>query len=756
MRLSGDQVAALAVRGGGVLLGGFVVFALGGWGSERLRTLVVDGAYVPMSVLILLLALRVVVRGGLEPAARRAWTILTAAFLCRVVAHVSWFVEDGVLGDPPFPSVADYFFLLFVPLMLAGLLLLPAVRRSRAERVKLALDSFIVLVGAAVVLWYLALGPILVSHGAGVAEVLYTAALPAGDLLLVLALAMLLLRRVTTADPTVRLLAGAVALFVVGDVAYGYVQLHTGFAAGMWIDPVWLTGDYLLALAAHRRFRTRGPVAAPAGRTGVNWLPYGAIALAYGTLGWLARGQGIYPLGGMILGAVLLTALVVARQMYALRENQILAVSDPLTGLANRTLVNRRLAEVTAQPPRDGRCTAVLLIDLDRFKPINDMYGHEAGDAVLNAVAVALRAVIRAGDTAGRLGGDEFAVVLTQLPGPSAAERIAQRLVDALRTPVILGDRVLAVEASIGVALHSPGDPAGDGDELLRRADTAMYTAKRSGRGRYQVYTPELDSRARDAALRRAVEAGELVLHYQPIVDLATGHVIAVEALVRWNHPVRGLLMPGAFVDLAEETGAVVPMGEWVLREACGQVAAWHAGVPGAEHLKVSVNLSPQQVVRADLVDVISGILGETGLSPAHLVLEITEGGVLEPDDLTVARLEALRDLGIRIAVDDFGTGYSALSYLRRLPVDTLKIDRSFVTGIERDPDARSVAEAVVRLGMAFHMAVVAEGIETAEQARELADMGCGLGQGYHFHRPLVADAVPAALATPSSVRGTG
>ncbi|MFI5930855.1 putative bifunctional diguanylate cyclase/phosphodiesterase [Actinoplanes sp. NPDC051494] len=743
-REGADRLAGAAVAGSTVLVAAFLVFHLGGWGDDDLRVFVTDAVYVPVSVVFTLLSVRTVRRRGLDPRTRRAWQFIAAAFLCQLAGHTSWFVEDAILHSLTYPAFADYCFLAFVPFMLTGLLLLAGVRRTRADAVKLALDALTVGASTFMVLWYLVLGPIIVARDATISGIAYSAALPVGDLLLVLALAMLLLRRSVTV--AVRLLAGAVGLFVVADTSYAYLQLHDGFVGGMWPDLLWLAGCQLLVLAAHRGYHEGG--AGPGGdrpaRSRAGWLPYGAIALAYALLGVLARAEGIYPLGGMIIGAILLTSIVVARQMYALRENRELAVTDGLTGLANRTLVAERLAGLTRQPLRPGRHAAVLLIDLDRFKPINDGYGHEAGDAVLCAVATALRSVIRSGDTAGRLGGDEFAVILQNLPDRAVAERIAQRLVDALRTPVIFGAHLLGVEASIGVAIRDE-DTAG-GEALLQHADTAMYAAKRSGRGRYQLYTPDLDLRARDAELRRAIAGDELVLHYQPIVDLAHGGIVGVEALVRWRHPARGLLLPGAFIDLAEETGAVVPLGEWVLREACRQGAEWRSALPAAEGLRLSVNLSPKQVVLPALVEIIRGILDETGFPPDRLVLELTEGVILEPDAPTVARLEALRDLGIRIAVDDFGTGYSALSYLRRLPVDILKIDRSFVTGIAGDVEARTVAEAVVRLGMAFRMSVVAEGIETAGEARMLAGMGCGFGQGYHFHRPLEAAVATGVL----------
>ena len=746
--MTGGKAADAAVASCGLLMLAFLVFFLGGWGDGAFRGAVGDSVNIPVAALFAALAVGVVRHRGLDRRSRRAWSFIAAAYVCRLVAQVSWLIEIDVLHSTRYPTFADYWFLAFIPFLLAGLVLLPGAPRTRAMRVKLALDALIVGASAYMVLWYVVLGPIVVDETATLSGIVFAAALPVGDLLLILALATLLMRRPAATEPGVRLLAGAAGTFVVADTYYGWSQLHAGFTGGHWADLFYLTGCYLLVLGTHRRYRAVTAATAPRRpqASAVNWLPYGAIALGYGLLAYIAHDLGVYPLGGMIIGAILLTSLVVARQMYALRENRQLAVADPLTGLANRALVGERLTRMTTRAARADRHGAVLLIDLDHFKPINDLYGHEAGDAVLRAVAAALRAVVRAGDTAGRLGGDEFAVIMPNLPSRETAEGVAQRLVEALRTPVIFGEHLLSVGASVGLAIRD--DEPADAEQLLQQADTAMYAAKRAGRGRYQIYTPEMDLRARDAELRQAVEDGQLVVHYQPAVDLATENIVAVEALVRWRHPTRGLLPPGAFIAIAEETGAVVPIGAWVLREACRQVASWRRDVPGAEDLRLSVNLSPNQVTQPDLVDVLRDILAETGFPARRLVLELTEGVILQPEPEVVRRLEQVRELGVRIAVDDFGTGYSALSYLRLLPVDILKIDRSFVTGIAEDTEACTVAEAVIRLGMAFRMLVVAEGIETAEQAQVLLDLGCEFGQGFHFHRPLEAAGAAAALRT--------
>jgi diguanylate cyclase len=731
------RAAAACVLACAVLLVVQQAWYFGQWGGDEVSTLVTDASYVPQAVAFTVLAARVALSKRQEPRTRRAWRVITFAFACQLTAHCAWFIQAHVLHYTGYPSTADYCVLLFSLFMFAGLLMLPGQHRRRRDRQKLALDALIVGAGGFIAIWYLLLGPILHAPGMAGWERTFTAALPIGDLLLVLAMSTAMLRRHQPEVPApVRLLAGSIALTATADVSYSWIQLNGGFTGGSWPDLLWLAGCFLLVVAADQQYRRpRHPAPRRGDSNAVFILPYVASIAAYLLLAAQASHLPINPYGGMILGSAVLTLLVMARQMHALRDNRDMAVTDGLTGLANRTLVTERLEQLTNQPVRAGRHTAILLVDLDRFKPINDTFGHEAGDAVLTATADAMRAVIRDGDLAGRLGGDEFAILLRNLPSRETAGAAATRLLEALRTPVIFGDQVLMVEASIGVAVHD--DPDTSGDALLQQADTALYAAKRAGRGRFEYYSDVMDTKAREAELRRAISNDEMVVYFQPAVALATGELRAVEALVRWNHPARGLLSPAAFIDLAEETGAVVPLGAWVLRAACQEAADWRAAIPGADPLRLTVNLSPKQVAQADLVQTVESILADTGFPPDRLTLEITESVILHPDSLTISRLEALRDLGIKLAVDDFGTGYSALSYLRRLPVTVLKIDRSFVTGIADDPEARSVCEAVVHLGGAFRMNVVAEGIETADQAAALIDMGCTVGQGFYFHRPL-------------------
>jgi diguanylate cyclase (GGDEF)-like protein len=431
------------------------------------------------------------------------------------------------------------------------------------------------------------------------------------------------------------------------------------------------------------------------------------------------------------------------------------ALHDGLTGLANRVLFRDRVIHALEKSRgRDGRAFGILFIDLDDFKVLNDTLGHARGDDVLVAAAARVGASLRPSDTAARLGGDEFAVLLDDVGDEETALSIAIRLADALREPLDLGDASPRIAASIGVAL------SGTPDDLLRNADVAMYAAKSSSRGRAELFRSALraEAAARSdlaALLRGAEQRGELRLDYQPIVELAGGAVVGLEALVRWQMPDRPLMMPGQFIDLAEETGDIVPMGRWILREACRQTREWQVRLE-LPRLEVSVNLSARQFQEHDLVESVRSILQETGLPAQSLTLEITESGLMQRTSGTIGRLTELRALGLHLAIDDFGTGYSSLSYLERFPVDILKIDRSFIASISPAGERPAIARAIVDLGRTLNLKVVAEGIEQLDQAEWLVSLGCPLGQGYLFSRPMGVDATEAFLAADATRRVRG
>ena len=413
------------------------------------------------------------------------------------------------------------------------------------------------------------------------------------------------------------------------------------------------------------------------------------------------------------------------------------AYHDSLTALPNRALFTQSVAEAL-EASSEGT-PAVLFLDLDDFKTINDSLGHHAGDELLIAVAGRVRSVVRSEDLPARLGGDEFAV-LTRDGNQTNAELIAGRLVAALEAPFLIAGREMRVHASVGIAYGTPGVTSAD--ELLRNADVAMYNAKHAGKARHASYQPEMHARVRHrqelvSALTLAAERDEIGVHYQPIVDLATGDMVAVEALARWDHPAHGLLQPGKFIPVAEETGLMVQIGRNVLREACSRVASWRRTFPGMENLRVNVNLAPSEITGTQLVENVVAILEQTGLPAEMLVLEITESGVMEHPVEALATMKELRALGISLALDDFGTGHSSLAHLREFPIDTLKIAREFVVGLPDSPVDTAFFETIVRLGRSLGHDVVAEGIECAEQAAAVARLGCGLAQGYHFGHPL-------------------
>jgi diguanylate cyclase (GGDEF)-like protein/PAS domain S-box-containing protein len=426
-------------------------------------------------------------------------------------------------------------------------------------------------------------------------------------------------------------------------------------------------------------------------------------------------------------------------------EEQLLhdAFHDALTGLPNRALFMDHVKMAIQRSRRSGdRLFAALFLDLDRFKIINDSLGHMVGDQLLVGIAHRLEACLRPGDTVARLGGDEFTILLEDLASTEDAIDVARRVQEAVTQPFNIGGHEVFTTASIGIALSNTGYERAE--DLLRDADTAMYRAKMEGKKRHVVFDKAMHDRAMELLqletdLRRAITRKEFFLNYQPIVCLETGRVSSLEALVRWRHPERGIVGPGDFIPVAEETGLILPLGQWVLNEACRQMREWQRQGVADESVTVSVNLSGRQFSQPDLIEQISLALRESGLKSANLKLEITESMVMENFDTATDMLTQLRILGVQLAIDDFGTGYSSLSYLHRFPIDTLKIDRSFVTQMTDNSENAEIVRTIVTLARSLDMAVVAEGVETVDQLRQLGELGCDYGQGYLFSRPIGA-----------------
>ena len=418
------------------------------------------------------------------------------------------------------------------------------------------------------------------------------------------------------------------------------------------------------------------------------------------------------------------------------------------TELANRSLFANRLEHALARQARDGGAIGVIVLDLDGFKTVNDSLGHSVGDELLSAVGERLLGAVRPGDTVARLGGDEFAILLEDEPTIDQVAQHAARIVDGLALPFELAGKSLVVTASAGVTLNRPGDGP---DELIRNADMAMYLAKQDGKACVRRYEPSLHHAALDrleleADLRRALDRDELVVHYQPTVQVTDRAIVGFEALVRWQHPRRGLLAPMEFIPLAEETGLITDIGRWVLEAACEQTRRWQQRHD--RELTIAVNVSARQLRDTGLIDDVRNALAQAGLAPQCLTLEITESVLMDNSDAAIARLHELKALGIRLAIDDFGTGYSSLNYLRALPVDIVKIDKVFIDGVASDTEARGLIRAILSMAETLDLQAVAEGVESLDQALRLEQLGSSLVQGYYYAQPLSVPAADAVLAT--------
>jgi diguanylate cyclase (GGDEF)-like protein len=487
-------------------------------------------------------------------------------------------------------------------------------------------------------------------------------------------------------------------------------------------------------------------------------VPWGGIIIVtLLVIGSVARGvtTGDYP--------ALLTLVVVAIISYmfarsldrAYRRSRHDALHDSLTGLPNRALFLDRLRQCIERKDREKRLDAVLFMDLDSFKVINDSLGHKAGDELLIEVARRLESCLRSRDTAARLGGDEFTVLLEEIDDPGDAVRVAQRIANGLRAPFVLGEHEVFMTTSIGIAMNATAEALPD--DVMRDADVAMYEAKSEGKARFKVFNEDMYEKALrrlelENELRRAIEGGELRVHYQPKIFLENGSIVGMEALVRWEHPQRGLVPPNEFIPLAEETDLIHPLGKRVLEEACERAREWQILYPHVSDLVMSVNISAKQFQNPDLVGDLARILRASGLAPQHLQLEITESVVTEDMSLATRVMRKLKELGVQLAIDDFGKGYSSLTSLKQFPLDDLKIDRSFVEDVGKSAQDAAIAKLVIDLAHVVGMHAVGEGVETSEQLSQLQNMGCDVVQGYYFYRPLTPDGATELLARGSSV----
>ncbi len=866
--------------------------------SEETRGWIGDVAFVPMGLLVTVLALKAATSQHLSMELRRAWAWLAVAYLAFWLGDMIfvWYAQIAI--EAPFPSLADAAYLAYYPLLLLGLLSFPRVIGSRTEQVRFWLDAATIALGGGMVVWYFVLGPIATGAGGAaddLASIVLSVAYPVGDLVLLLGIGVILTRSPQQLPRhTISLLLIGLLISLAADVAYGGQNLDGSYVSGGWVDGLYMLAWGLLGASAYFASSGGRPIAEgrraalPADR--VPLIPYLAVALGYGMLLAAVRDTWTTTVQGLVLGAGCLTAFVVGRQVIAVRENLRLAAErearrsearfrslvqnasdmivvldrkgavryetpsvervlgyrldelqgselaelihpddaalagqlfsesvatskanttrevrlvrsdgtwlfveasftnllddpdidgivvtirnvddrkrlevklahqafhDALTGLGNRVLFSEQVERAMNDAMNGGGPVAVLFLDLDNFKTVNDSLGHDAGDVVLGEIARRIRASVRAADLPARLGGDEFAILLEWPSSEAAAAGVSDRILTALREPYALDGVEMALDASIGIAISADGSEGRD--DLLRNADVAMYAAKTAGKGCYTVFVPGMQAPVRErldtaAALRRALDNAEFEIYYQPLIELSTRRAVGAEALLRWHRPGNGLVAPVEFIPIAEETGLIVPIGAWVIDEACRVAAGWPISRTSGSAPSISVNLSARQLQDAPLVEHVSAALSRTGLAPHRLVLEVTESLVMQDPEQTITRLQGLKALGVRLAIDDFGTGYSSLSYLRTLPVDEVKIDRSFVADLDRAAGS-ALVRGIVELGHSLGLEIVAEGIENAEQAETLERFGCELAQGFHFARPLPIDAIGPVLTAASRGR---
>lgn len=732
------------------------------------RVLVGDAFFYPVGFAAIITSLGAARRCADRPRLRWAWRLVALASISYLAGDVAQTFYE-LSGSKPYPSVGDAFYLLFYPLMLWGLLLFATGRRNPAERLRLMLDLAVVAIGGAVVVIYVVLGPTVIQSGSDVLQTAFSIAYPVGDMVLLVGLASVLLRRTTpSSSRALQFMAVGLLFYLAGDLVYGYVTLHSTYQGGDPLDSLWMIAVAVFAVAGAAQTaldhdaevtveqRPRRATAAPAI----------AVAVGFGLLVFSQRHDRLVPDLTLVIAAVLLALLVSVRQFLAQRDllqsqgrlsHQ--SLHDALTGLPNRALVIDRAEQMLSRARRSRTPVAALYVDIDGFKHVNDSFGHAAGDELLRVVSARLLGIVREAETVGRLGGDEFVVLLEGSTLDAGPELVAERICEVLAQPLeLIGTkgRTLSVTASIGIALGQRESV----DDLFRDADFALYEAKRRGKNRWELFESSMQTAAQDRLeleidLREALDANQFFLLYQPTFNLQSETMTGIEALIRWRHPVRGIIAPDVFIPLAEASGLIVPIGRWVLQTACRQAAAWHRA---ERSLTMAINVSGRQLDDENLVRDVAHALTSSGLDATTVTLEITETTLMRDAEAAARKLRALKTLGVRIAVDDFGTGYSSLAYLRQFPVDALKIDRSFISGIAASGDSKALIHTLVQLGKALGLETLGEGIEEQAQLRNLQHEHCDLGQGFLFARPLEPAAIDELLdsysATPTVASG--
>ena len=762
--------------------------------DERTKTVLIDLIY-PLWNLIATVCL--VIAAWRSTAHSRgtflAWTFLALGQLAFTIADVIWAWLELGIGKNPFPSAADGFYLAFYPLILIGILFLPARRLERQERTKLLLDTGIIMIAATLVYWIFLINP-LIMDGAGSSMLtqIITLAYPVGDLILFAAVLKLLYRRPDQQNQTALfLLSAGIAVMILTDTIYGYQAIAGTYVsggvldlgwpiyyaligiAGFWQVRSWQTGSLEQNHSPKRYFpQTEGSF----GRLNPReiYFPYFWVAAVFVLLLYQLTQAGSRQVLLMWSGFGAIVSLVIIRQILTLRENEQLvdqlqetlsrmsrqsaefraeiqkrkmmqeqldydSLHDGLTGLANRSLLMDRLKQaIEYNRRRTDYGYAVILMDIDYFKNINEALGHSIGDQLLLEVSQRLKLSLRTSDTLARLGGDEFVLLLLDANQSKDAAATIERITQELTLPYQIGEHKIQITASFGVVTPSVEYIAPE--EILRDADIAMYCAKAEGKANYVFFHPNMREKTITRLKLRnelpvALERGELCLNFQPIFDLRTGRIQGLEALLRWQHPEKGRISPLEFIPIAEETGLIHPIGRWVLLEACRKMCQWHNAHPRSPTLTISVNVSGLQIKSPDFIEQVRQVLQETGLAASRLILEITEGIFLDHSETITTTFNQLTAMGVRLQIDDFGTGYSSLTYIQEFPVHTIKLDRAFVSKIGIG-NASEIVRTIITMAHDMGKETIAEGIETEEQLNFLKKLGCEGGQGFLLSLP--------------------
>jgi len=695
-----------------------------------------------------------------KPDDGRPWVLLAVSQVLTVMGDWTWVILER-LGLDVFPSIADALYLSGQALTAVAVISLVRGRIPGGDRAGL-IDALVVAVGVALLSWTFLMAPLVSDPSASILEIGVALAYPALDVLLLGVLVRIMLAPGHQV-PSLKLILIALIILLVGDFPYAFMAIEGTYQTGDLIEVTWLAASFVFAASAlHPSMRE---IAAPVVAAEGQLSPARLVLLAAASL----MAPAVLVIQGLLgetvdipviaTGCVVLFLLVIARLGGLVRdlrttlterrsleeELEHRALHDPLTGLPNRALFYERLEQALRHRSEQ---VAVLFLDLDDFKTVNDTFGHQVGDELLCVVGDAIRDAVRGSDTVARLGGDEFAVLVDRDASVAAASALASRLLTAVGSPKPIAGRERAVGTSIGISVGSTG--AATAERLMREADVAMYVAKSQGKSGFSVFDPRthdgvVRTMGLQADLERGIREGQFELHYQPIIALETGEIAGIEALVRWQHPTRGLLMPGDFIHLAEMTGTIVPLDRWVIEEAARQAAAWGANGPTGAGRFLSVNLSPLALVHEGLVDLVASALKASHLEPRQLMLEITESA--QPDPVAVAEtLAALKGLGVRLAIDDFGTGFASISRLLDSPFDVIKIDEGLLQAMKTDERAGAIVSGVLDLGRRLGSTTIAEGVEDASQLTELRQLGCDYGQGFHFSPALTADDLEAAV----------